>query len=46
MDLLKDEWDEKSLSWKPVKSIVQLALEKVRDNVKSRDNDEIEKKEL
>ena len=30
LDYLKDEWDEKSLMFRPVKSIVEVALERLR----------------
>ena len=38
-DYLKDEWNEKSLTFQPVKSIVDIALEELRAKKKNVKND-------
>ena len=35
-EYLKDEWDEKSLSFKPMESIIDVALKKLRHNKKQK----------
>ena len=42
LDFLKDEWDEKSLSWKPVKSDFHESLEsKIDESLKSQSTIEV-----
>ena len=39
LDYLKESWDEKSLTWQPVKSIVETALERLKVRQESRNNE-------